>query len=401
MSEVIELVHQSIKRLDSWLGNNGWAGYDPYDLKGLPLFRKNDPTVFKKGIRKVASKAEPYAPLLLRRIFRVKKEINAKAMGLFADGYLNLYRVTEHSPYFDKAKEALEWLDENWSKGYLGKCWGYPFDWQSRILIPRGTPSSVVSATVGNAFWDFYRFTGEKRYLATCESICNFFMNDLNIDQLGSDKICFSYTSLDNFHVHNANLFVAEFLARVGKEIGNDQFIEQRLKAVNYTLSEQNADGSICYWGRDQNASCHIDHYHSGFEIRSLYSIWKLTGEKRIHKAVERYYQFYLANLFEDKTIPKLTPKSKYPINIHACAEALLCNATLAPDFPEGREYLVNAARWIIENMQDKAGYFHYMVRKVKGIELKLKIPYIRWGQAWMLRGLGGCYGRLKGESAR
>ncbi|MCD6172022.1 MAG: hypothetical protein J7J36_06410 [Thermoplasmata archaeon] len=385
---MFELIKYSIELLDQWLTNNGWAGYDPYDLKGLPFFTKNSSSFLKEILRKGILKLELFAPCLLRKIFRVKKEINSKAMGLFADAYLNVYLATGKSYYLSKAEDAIQWLDRNYSEGYSGKCWGYPFDWQSRIFIPRGTPSSVVSATVGNAYWNFYKLTGERRYLTTCESICNFFINDLNIDRLGSDKICFSYTPLDNFHVHNANLFVAEFLIRVGKEIGNEKFIDHGLYAVNYTLSEQNPDGSICYWGRDQSDRCHIDHYHSGFEIRSLYSVWKLTGEERVHEAVEKYYRFYLTNLFKDKTIPKLTPQRTYPINIHACAEALICNATLAPDFPEAREYLNNATYWVIKNMQDKSGYFIYAIYNFKGIKWKVKIPYIRWGQAWMLKGL-------------
>ena len=388
MPELTELVYHSTEQLDAWISCNGWAGYDPYDLKGIPLFLKGNPTFFEKAVKKVSLKVELFEPLLLRRIFRVEKKINAKAMGLFADGYMNLYRVTKKRSYLEKAEEAVQWLDANYSVGYSGKCWGYPFDWQSRIFIPKGTPSSVVSATVGNAYWNFYKTTNEEKYLRICTNICNFFAQDLNIDRIDRNKLCFSYTPLDGFHVHNANLFVAEFLIRLGKEIGSEQFIELGSKAVNYALSEQNEDGSICYWGKDQDNQCHIDHYHSGFEIRCLYSIWKCTRDKRIYRAVERYYRFYLINLFEDKTIPKLTPQNKYPINIHACAEALLCNATLVPDFPSGREYLANTARWISKNMQDETGYFYYMIRKLKGIEWKVRIPYIRWGQAWMLKGL-------------
>jgi rhamnogalacturonyl hydrolase YesR len=386
MSELTELLYKSIEQLDNWLSCNGWAGYDPYDLKGIPLFIKDNPNIFEKVIRKTAIKAESFVPLLLRRIFRVNKTINAKAMGLFADGYLNLYQATRKRSYLEKAEEAIQWLDENYSVGYSGSCWGYPFDWQSRIFIPAGTPSSVVSATVGSAYWNFYEITNEEKYLKTCTSICNFFVQDLNVDQIDKNKLCFSYTPLDSFHVHNANLFVAEFLIRVGKEIGKEQFIDLGLKAVNYALSEQNEDGSLCYWGKDQDSQCHIDHYHSGFEIRCLYSIWKYTKEERIHRAVDRYYRFYLTNLFEDNTIPKLTPQRKYPVNIHACAEALLCNTTLSPDFPEAIDYLANTARWVIKIMQDETGYFYYMIRELKGIKWKVKIPYIRWGQSWMLK---------------
>jgi len=336
----------------------------------------------------VIIKAEFFHPLLLRKIFRVKKAINAKAMGLFADGYLNLYRVTKKHSYLEKAEEAIGWLDENYSVGYSGKCWGYPFDWQSRIFIPKGTPSSVVSATIGNAYWNFYNFTGDEKYLKTCKSICTFFMQDLNIDRIEKNTFCFSYTPLDGFHVHNANLFVAEFLIRVGEEIRNEQFLVTGSKAVNYALREQNADGSLCYWGKDQDDDCRVDHYHSGFEIRCLHSIWKHRGEEELYRAVKRYYRFYLNNFFEDKTIPKLTPQNKYPVNIHSCAEAVLCNATLAKDFPIGREYLVNTTRWISENMQDATGYFYYMIHNLNGIKWKVKVPYIRWGQAWMLKGL-------------
>ncbi len=27
---------ESITKLDSWITTNGWAGYDPYDIKGHP-----------------------------------------------------------------------------------------------------------------------------------------------------------------------------------------------------------------------------------------------------------------------------------------------------------------------------------------------------------------------------
>ena len=36
MAELAELAWDSIVRLDRWLVANGWAGYDPYDLRGLP-----------------------------------------------------------------------------------------------------------------------------------------------------------------------------------------------------------------------------------------------------------------------------------------------------------------------------------------------------------------------------
>lgn len=401
MNSLIDLVENTTKRLDNWLEENGWAGYDPYDLKGYPLFiklTKQNPSFYREVLRKGVYGIELFAPLFLRKLFNIEKMTNAKAMGLFAEAYLSLFKTTQKEDYLIKAEQTLNWLSNNYSKGYSGMCWGYPFNWQSRVFIPRGTPSSVVSSTVGTAFWAFYKLTSDNKYFDVCKGICEFFINDLNIDKINNERICFSYTPIDNFHVNNANLFVAEFLIRVGKEIDNEKYINYGLKATNYTLNEQNNDGSIYYWGKDQENRYRIDHYHSGFEIRSLYSIWKLTANQNVYRALERYYKFYLKNLFIDTKIPKITPKNTYPINIHSCAEAILCTSTLIRDFPEGKEYLVNSLKWTIENMQTEKGWFVYIIRNLKGLKWKVKIPYIRWGQAWMLNALANALGIVRSK---
>lgn len=391
----------SILRLDGWLEHNGWAGYDPYDIKGTPLFlslQRLGPGALlpARGLRKVLFALENRYPLATRRLLRVKKQINAKAMGLFARGYLKLYRATGQERFKQKALFCLDWLLDNPSPGYSGLCWGYPFDWQSVIFIPKGMPSTVVSSVVGDGFWEAYQVLGDREYLGVCDSICRFMANDLNIDEIDDECICFSYTPLDDFHVHNANLFAAEFLTRVGRELDRSDYTELGAKAANYAVREQNPDGSLYYWGSVQNHynPNHVDHYHSGFEIRALYGMWRLTGELRYRQAVERYYQFYRENLLtkaEGVTIPKMTPHRLYPVDIHSCAEAILCNATLADEFEEPRTLLPGLCDWIIANMQTEEGWFAYMIRRASKAERRVDVPYVRWGQAWMLLALSAC----------
>lgn len=398
----IERLWQSIFKLVQWLEQNGWAGYDPYDIKGMSLFLYlqrlglQAPSPLRM-IRKTLFALEGHYPMLMRQLLGVKKQINAKAMGLFAKAYLNLYVAAREERFKDGAIECLKWLLANPAPGYSGLCWGYPFHWQSKALIPKGTPSAVVTSVVGDAFWIAYQVLGEKHYLDACKSICQFFVNNLNIDKIDDVRICFSYTPIDNFHVHNANLLVAEFLIRLGKEIGNRDYVDMALKAIDYTLSEQNTDGSIYYWARIQNhySPNHIDHYHSGFEIRALYGIWKATKEPKYKQALVRYYSFYRTNLLKEENgliIPKMTPLSLYPINIHSCAETILCNATLADEFKEARSLLPGLCDWIITNMQTEQGWFIYLIEKAHGREQRVQMPYIRWGQAWMLLALSACF---------
>jgi rhamnogalacturonyl hydrolase YesR len=407
---IIEEILQSITRLDGWITVNGWAGYDPYDVRGHPLVLKlscnrnqNRASRLIKGGLLLTIEAFPRAS---RRLLRVRKETNAKAMGLFASAYLKLYEHVKEEAYLKKAYECLKWLEENKSEGYAGDCWGYPFDWQTLVLIPKRTPSAVVSSICGDAFWDFYEFIGDKKYLDVCQSICQFLINSLNIDYVDDNRICFSYTPIDRFHVHNANLFAAEFLIRVGKESNNEEFYQHGIKALNYSLNAQNKDGSFYYWALSEkdiynisdSTLKNIDHYHTGFVLRSLYSIHKSTGDKRVLEALSKGYQLYRDRLFADKRVPKLKPDSTYPINVHSCAEAVLCMSTLSNVFPDALEYAQNAFLWAKENMQTKEGWFIYMILNIGGGRRKVKIPYIRWGQAWMMRAMSQCYSSIKAQ---
>jgi rhamnogalacturonyl hydrolase YesR len=392
LCEQLSLVENSVARLDNWITRNGWAGYDPYDLKQHPILMISKPKSIGRALRAGFLVLDILFPIILRRVLGIPREVNAKAMGLFSAGYQILYEATGEERYLNKAEEALTWLEENPSQGYAGLCWGQPFAWQSRVYIPENTPSSVVSAIAGDAFWRFYRMTDQDSYLDKCRSICEVFLSDLNIDEFQNGGICFSKTTVDRFHTHNGNLFVADFLLRVGRALHRKDYIETAWKAVAYTLSEQNDDGSLCYWGRDQADQCIIDHYHSGFEIRCLYSIWKTTDDMNVYEALRKYYRFYCEKLFTSSGIPKIRPNSLYPVNIHACAEAILCQSILAPDFPEAQVYLQKCVPWIVNTMQHPDGWFIYMIRKLGWLRWKQKIPYIRWGQAWMLRALAQYY---------
>lgn len=400
---------EATEKLNRWIECNGWAGFDRWDIWGHPLILRllslpTNALITQKVFRRLMFGMISRMPLTTRRILGVKKEINAKAMGLFAIGYLNLYKALKERGCLEKAEECLGWLIRNSSPGYTGYCWGYPFHWQSRVFIPKGTPSGVVTSVVGNAFWSYYQMTDERKYLDICKSICDFFINDLNKHWIGGDKLCFSYTPVDYFRVHNANLFVADFLIKVGSTLNLNKYIEYGEKALNYSLSEQNHDGSFYYWGLPDNNSSRyippppeilytIDHYHTGFVLRALYSIHQVTQNSRLLEALKKGYDYYIKNLFEDGVIPKLLPGEKYPIDIHSCSEAILAPSILSDIFPGAFDIAMKAARWTIENMQDDKGFFYYQILPERRIlvfrdRTKIKTPYVRWGQAWMFYAL-------------
>ncbi|MBC7095436.1 hypothetical protein [Thermococcus sp.] len=375
--------YRALKLLDNWISKNDWAGYDPYDLLGtIPFIVLQKNTVTKFIAMKIAGRF----PIILRRVFRIKKTINPKAMGLFARGYLLLYTKTGNSEYLKKALYALEWLIKNPNKGYSGFCWGYPFDWQSRVFIPKYTPSGVVTSVVAHAFIDAYEVLGEKKYLEIAKSTAKFFMNDLNVDHIDDETICFSYTPLDRFHVHNANLWVASVLARLWKYWKEDTLLDFALKAVNYTVSDQNKDGSWYYWGPPDKRLYVIDNYHTGFVLETLNIIRKILGESFTYEQnLRKGLEYYIRNLFLPDGTPKMTPSSVYPIDIHSAAQGIITCSELSELNPSCKKLGEKIALWTIRNMQDpNEGYFYYRIYPNR-ID---RTPYIRWGQAWMLRAL-------------
>ncbi|MBK7104717.1 MAG: hypothetical protein IPH62_05485 [Ignavibacteriae bacterium] len=386
-------IEKSILLLDNWISQNGWTGFDPYDIKELPFIIKltdlGNKYFFFEIIREILFELFLTFPNFSRKLLKIKPQINAKGMGLFAKSYLQLYNHFKKEEYLAKANECISWLDKNYSDKYEGKGWGYPFGWQSKKYIPKYTPNGIVTTAIGDAYWEMYKLTNDQKYLNTCKNICEFLVK-LPIDKINETQICFSYTPIYTNHVHNLNLFVAEFLIRIGKEIANQEWIELGIAATNYTVSNQLGNGAFDYNGPPEKPQNMIDNYHTGFVIRQLYAIWKLTNDEKYYKSLELCYNHYINNFFIDKTIPKLTPTRKYRLDIHSCAEAINCLSDLSEIFTEGKQIAVNVANWTIENLQDEKGYFYHGIFKSRIFqnEYKSKIPYMRWAQAWMMRGL-------------
>jgi len=384
---------ESMHSLNGWIEKNGFTGYDPYDVKGnrwvIWLTRAGNRNAFFAAIRELIFEVFYIFPVLSRKILRIYPQVNAKAMGILASSYLDLYISQQNSHYLQQAKQCIEWLKSNGVQPESGIGWGYPFTWQSASMIPAGTPNGIVTTAVGDAFWKHYKIFNDKESLEYCVEISKF-LNSLPVDFLNQDQICYSYTPLFINHVHNLNLFVAEFLIKTGLETGNNNWISSGHKAVNYTISNQLKNGAFDYNGPPERLYNHIDNYHTGFVLRMLHSIWQLTGREDVFLALQQCYSHFISHFFEDKRIPKLMPGRKYRIDIHSCAESIHCLCTLSTTFPEGVKLADNILNWTIDHLQHKSGYFFYGILKSRftGLPFISKIPYIRWGQAWMLRAL-------------
>jgi hypothetical protein len=74
-------------------------------------------------------------------------------------------------------------------------------------------------------------------------------------------------------------------------------------------------------------------------------------------------------------------------VDIHSCAEAILCLAQLSRRYSEAARRLPDTMGWTLREMQAPDGHFCYR----KYPKHTVRVAYMRWGQAWMFWALAVC----------
>lgn len=376
----ISRIRRALSALDGWVEGECFRGWDPYDALNSPLLKW---LTFNSRLMGIAwVQLLKRSPINLRPLLGVPKGYNPKGMGLFLASYLRYYRITGNPRHLERAHFFARWLQEHVSPGYSGACWGYNFDWPNRsFFAPSGTPTLVNTVFIARAFLDGHSWLGEEEWLNVARSACDFILSDLNRHQEG-DGLCFSYTPLDQRRVHNANVLAASLLARVASLTGESGLLDTARRAVAYTIARRRPDGSWPY-GEDRLDSW-VDGYHTGFVLVALAEYRDYSGANHIDECLACGYDFYKQKCFADGWVPRFSPESLYPIDIHCVAQAILtfCRFSGLDDKALGRAAAV--AMWAIANMQDDQGSFHFQMRR----HYRIRIPYMRWGQAWLFRAL-------------
>jgi hypothetical protein len=372
-------VLEALDLLLVWLDANGLAGYDPYDILGSPGFARITADSSPRLVRRVLLSARHRYPRATRRLFGVKPAVNAKGVGLLLSSHLRLESLG-YETHTD-ADECARWLAANPSPGYPGAAWGYPFDWYTREFIPAFTPSAVVTATCGQALLDHAEFRDDETSREAARGAAQFLAEGLNRSTDEEGDICLSYTPLDHFQVHNASLMAAEYLLRAARAFSVPEWYELAASCMRFTVADQLEDGSFEYWAPAQRISTQIDNYHTGFVLRSLYAFAD-AGFENAGRALDACWTHYRDTMLSPDGRPRNEPGADTPLDIHSCAESVLCPAVLSARFPEALDRAEAAARWTITNMRNADGTF---IHGVWGHHRRT-MTYLRWGQAWMLR---------------
>ena len=387
---------ESLFRLRSYCESEHFRGWDPYDGLNSKLASALLPLQHSAILRLCVIQGFKRSPVNLRRIAMVPKEHNAKGIGLFLQGYCNLYKAMEKNlenmkALFDTKEDVLKKIkyladlllkmrsDKMFPGEYHGACWGYNFDWQARrlFLFPAHTPTVVATSFCATALMEAYEITKDRRFLDVALSSARFVVEDLHRSECKGGFL-FSYSKLKgNDTVLNASLLGSRLLSFCYKYTGIETYKELARKSIEACCVCQQADGAWRYgllpvqkWR---------DSFHTGYNLDSLMAYQENTGDYSYETYMKKGFDYYIKYFFEDDGTPRYYDNRKYPIDIH-CPGQLFVTLSRLHKFDAYRGMAEKVLRWTVGNMQDERGYFYYQLKPT----LSSKISYMRWSNAFM-----------------
>jgi len=367
-----------IPKLLAYCQANDWAGYDPYDAANSKAFAVL-PFLNSRLPRLVLTQVLKRSPLNIRRLLRIPKTQNPKAIALFLSAFLKLSRIGVVKAG-DLIEPMIERLVALRSQGVPHWCWGYSFPWQTRtIVVPTGAPNLVCTVFVGNALLDVYEQCQDRRCLGMAVSTAEYILDELYWTD-GKSIAGFSYPlpGLRN-QVPNANFLGAALLCRVYRHTSERKFLDPALRVARYSAARQHADGS---WDYGEGPSQRwIDNFHTGYNLCALQSIGRYAGTLEFESCIRRGLEFYRTHFFREDGAPRYFHDRTYPVDIHCVAQSIITLLGLKDLDPGNVELARSVFQWAMNHMWDERGFFYYRVLRFHTI----RIPYMRWAQAWML----------------
>ena len=380
LRESASLTH-TLEALRMWIETRQFAGYEPFDLLNSPYLsgawaRRALPAIL------LIQAGKRFAGLRLRQTLKIPPSRNPKALGLCLSAYCDLAQAG-----YDVSAEAA------WLKGELIRlrspreteyCWGYDWDYISLrgTRLPAFAPNCIASYFCATAMMEKHKVFADSEALEIAESVARFLASRLNRSFESADEVCFSYTPNDKMLIYNSSALTGAFLARAGRLSGNENYLSLARKAMVFLQKGQLPTGGW-YYGRLRRQHW-IDSFHSSYNVCALLDYQRITGDSSFEGAMLLGHQYYQSSFFTEEGAPKYFHNRTFPIDIHTCSQAILHFIAVSSIDPTALDRAWKTFEWTMRNMAAADGSFYYQRHRL----WTNRTPYMRWGQAWMLRAL-------------
>ncbi len=372
---------EAIKALRTWIEDRQFKGYEPFDLLNSPYLAGSWVRKAFPGIPLIQA-GKRFAGQRVRRLLKVPPSRNPKALGLCLSAYCDLARAG-----YDVSAQA-SWLKHELirlrSPGESEFCWGYDWDFVSLRgpRLPAFSPNCIASYFCATAMLEMSEVFDDPEAREIGVSVARFIASRLQRSFESEGEVCFSYTPIGKTWIYNSSALVGVLLARVGKLLADDTYLSLARKAMVFLKNGQLESGG---WYYGQRRRQHwIDSFHTSYNVCALLDYQRFTGDPSFEPAMLKGHRFYEAVFFTEDGAPKYFHNRVFPIDIHACSQAILHFSAFSSIDLAALDKAEKVFHWTAANMTAADGSFYYQRHRF----WTNRTPYMRWGQAWMFRAL-------------
>jgi len=387
-------IHISLNRISDYAHAHNFVDYDQWALlnKFIGIGERYGVSDLCKYLYYALDKGFSISKYRVAyQLMKVLAVSNPMVYALFIKSYLLLWEGTKEKSYLLKAENLADYLLHQHTLQYKNTMTiGSPFRHYVRAFGTKyydiGTPLSLLTALVGDAFVDLYKVSKNDNLFTPIKNLANYFLLPETYDDLG-DELCYYYSLGSRLRIHNANIFVASFLTKAGKVVKNIRYLKYGERAVRYTIRNQNADGSWFYYGPPESNSIRvIDNFHTGFVLSGLMDFYKEKGknDETCRKSIINGLSFY-QHMFTSEGAPRSSPVKYYPLNIHSASQGII---TFTQAIELDRRMVAIARKileWTFSNLRRQDGLFYYEINELRKLN---KAILLRWSQSWMFYAL-------------
>jgi hypothetical protein len=355
---VRDQVLATLRELEAFGHAREWSGSDQYDA--LNATRLPRPAFSTPLRRRLLIQAVKRSPLDLRPIVGIPPGQNAVSLAWASSAYARGGFLPDDKTD-RRLRSALQSLERLRSPSYDEPCWGYHFDFQSRVFFyPKTEPNVIATVYAGMALLDAYERLHESDLLDRAQAVAHFLMRRVprTPDPPGA---YFGYLVGDRSPIHNSNLHVCSLLARVAALTGDVRMAEASREGVEWSVARQRPDGSWPY-GERPNLNW-IDNFHTGYVLDAL-DACLAAGVLDSPAPLYRGLGFYRRELFLDDGTPKYFASGVYPIDMWSVAQAIQTFSIASRHSPD---MVADAARvfaFARARMQRRDGIFLFQRRR-------------------------------------
>lgn len=380
------LVDNSIRSLYKWVKSENYYGWDPYDALNSEIVNK---FCFNSQVLEILiTQLNKYSILNLRPIIGVEKGLDIKGISLFAQAFSKIYSLTKDQQYKGDLLECISFLKTKSLKQKYGfDCWaGHYFNYRGfdgSILAP-DIPDVITTSNVIKAIADSYFIFKEDELKDIGKSAYTFLIKYL-LGKTDDGLYYLKYDTLsENKIVINASAEGLSAICRLMSLLDDAEMKKIACRLSEFLICTQDSDGCWIYSKYRSGKVRRQTDFHQGFIIDALVEYLPFAEPKKqaqIRKSIKKGVDFYRKKQFLDNGRCHYRYPKLYPIDIHNQAQGIITFSKLGTFDSEFLEFAKKILEWTIFNMQDNSGYFFYQKTWI----LTNKIPYMRWGAAWMM----------------